>query len=126
MTEPWERRLGGLPVTDLEDGLRLHEATAFDARRRGLAGVAGLPPDVALRIHRCWSVHTFGMAFALDLVWLDRHDRVVRLDRGVPPRRLRTCARARRVVETAAGSGDRFAVALDSEALTDVRSAFTS
>jgi uncharacterized membrane protein (UPF0127 family) len=52
------------------------------------------------------------MRFALDLVWLDRDGRVVRVDRGVGPWRVRTCLRARSVVETRAGEGDGFAVAL--------------
>jgi hypothetical protein len=37
---------------------------------------------------------------------------VVRVDRGVGPRRVRTCLAARGVVETAAGEGERFAAAL--------------
>jgi uncharacterized membrane protein (UPF0127 family) len=44
------------------------------------------------------------MRFALDLVWLDARGAVVRVDRDVPPRRLRACRRARSVVELAAGS----------------------
>ena len=126
LSEPWERRLGALPVVALGDGLRLHEAVAFNARRKGLAGVDALPADVALHIRRCWSVHTFGMRFPLDLVWLDRRGAVVRVDAGVRPRRARTCVRARTVVETAAGSGARFAAALSSGALTDLRSAPSS
>jgi hypothetical protein len=42
------------------------------------------------------------MRFALDLVWLDADDRVVRLDRDVRPNRMRSCRRARSVVEQAA------------------------
>jgi uncharacterized membrane protein (UPF0127 family) len=52
------------------------------------------------------------MRFALDLVWLDGSGALVRLDRAVAPRRVRTCLRARSVVETPAGCGERFAAAL--------------
>jgi uncharacterized membrane protein (UPF0127 family) len=46
------------------------------------------------------------MRFALDLVWLDGDGRVVRVDLGVPPRRLCTCLRARAVVELASREVD--------------------
>ena len=48
------------------------------------------------------------MRFALDLIWLDRDGAVVRVDRDVPPRRLRACRAARSVVEVAAGRADAF------------------
>jgi len=58
----------------------------------------------ALEIPRCRSVHTFGMRFALDLVWLDRGGEVVRIDLGVRPWRVRSCRAARSVIELSAGS----------------------
>jgi uncharacterized membrane protein (UPF0127 family) len=48
------------------------------------------------------------MRFALDLLWLDAAGAVVRIDRDVPPRRLRMCWRAASVVEVAAGQADAF------------------
>jgi uncharacterized protein len=68
-------------------------------RVRGLIGRRDWPAGVALEIPRCRSVHTFGMAYALDLVWLDGSRRVVRVDRAVPPRRVRCCTRASSVLE---------------------------
>jgi uncharacterized protein len=115
----WRDRLAGLPATTPAPGLTLHDAVGFNPRRRGLAGLDALPAEVGLRFDRCRSIHTIGMRFALDLVWLDADGAVVRLDEGVPPRRLRSCRGARQVVETAAGSGRRFAEALESEGLTD-------
>jgi uncharacterized protein len=68
-------------------------------RLTGLAGRRSWPAGVALEIPRCRSVHTFGMRFALDLVWLDGDRRVVRMDRAVPPCRVRCCRLARAVLE---------------------------
>jgi uncharacterized membrane protein (UPF0127 family) len=102
-------RLLALPSRALPGGRRIAEADSRAARLHGLAGLAALPPGLALHLPRCRSVHTFGMRFALDLVWLDRGGGVVRVDRGVAPRRLRTCLRARSVIEAAAGEGDAFA-----------------
>lgn len=107
--DSWADRLGGLATEPVGDGLTLHVAGAFQARRRGLAKMDAMPPDHALHIMRCRSIHTIGMRFALDLVWLAKDGRVVRVDEDVAPRRLKLCTGARTVIETRAGAGRRFA-----------------
>jgi hypothetical protein len=81
-------------------------------RLLGLIGRRSLPAGVALEIPRCRSVHTFGMRFALDLIWLGEDGRIVDVRAGVPPRRVVTRAHARGVVECRAGSGAAFFTAL--------------
>jgi uncharacterized protein len=73
------------------------------ARLRGLLGLRH-PPPYALRLEGCRCVHTVGMRFALDLHWLARDGTLLRVDRGVPPGRVRACLRARAVVEVGAGA----------------------
>jgi uncharacterized membrane protein (UPF0127 family) len=104
-------RLSSLPRRELDAGLVVVEATTFAARLRGLAGLPALGPEVGLHFPRCRCIHTFGMRFALDLVWLDGAGAVVRIDRDVPGRRQRSARRARSVLEVAAGRGDAFAQA---------------
>jgi uncharacterized protein len=77
----------------------IHTASSWRERLVGLAFRRSVPPGTGLLLPRCRSVHTFGMRFALDLVWLDAAGEVVRVDRGVPPRRVRSCRAARSVVE---------------------------
>jgi uncharacterized membrane protein (UPF0127 family) len=102
-------RFAGLPHRSLPGGLTVVEANTGKSRRRGLSRLDSLPGDHALLIPKCPSVHTFGMRFALDLIWLGKGGGVVvRVDRDVPPRRMRICIRARSVVETAAGEADAF------------------
>jgi uncharacterized protein len=101
-------RFAGLPHRSLPGGLTVVEANTGKSRRRGLSRLDSLPGDHALLIPKCPSVHTFGMRFALDLIWLGKGGVVVRVDRDVPPRRMRVCARARSVVETVAGEADAF------------------
>lgn len=108
-----DRRFDGLPRRPLADGLTLIVASSRRARTLGLARLDALPADHALLLGPCRSVHTAGMRFALDLVWLDGDGRPLRVDERVPPRRMRTCLRARSVVETAAGAGARFCAALE-------------
>jgi uncharacterized membrane protein (UPF0127 family) len=91
--------------------LRVAEAHSRAARLKGLAKLDDLPETMALHIPRCRSVHTFTMRFPLDLIWLDKAGHVVRIDPDVPPRRLRTCLRARSVIETRGGTADRFVAA---------------
>jgi uncharacterized membrane protein (UPF0127 family) len=100
-------RFAGLPRRTLAGGLTLVDAKTGKARRRGLAGLDSLPSDHALLI-RTLSVHTFGMRFPLDLIWLDKHGTAIRVDRDVPSKRMRACWRARSVVETVAGQADAF------------------
>jgi uncharacterized membrane protein (UPF0127 family) len=104
-------RLDGLPGRDLSDGLRVAEANTRAARMKGLAKLDALPERLALHIPRCRSVHTFTMRFPLDLIWLDKAGQVVRIDPSVPPRRLKTCLRARSVIEANGGTADRFVAA---------------
>ncbi len=99
-------RLRRLPPVSLHPPLlHLHGRRAITplARLRGLAGLAA-PHGAALLLPRTRSIHTLGMRFALDLVWLDRHGRALRIDRAVPPRRLRGCRRAHAVLELPPGA----------------------
>ena len=100
-------RLERLPARTLPGGLRLADASSTVARTLGLALLDPPPPGHALLIPRCRCVHTFGMRFAVDIVWIDAHGGVVEVMRDVGPRRLVRCRRARHVVEVAAGGADR-------------------
>jgi uncharacterized protein len=105
-------RLDALPARDLPGGLRIARAERRADRMRGLAKLDAMPPGYALHLPRCRSVHTFTMRFPLDLIWLDKHDRPVRVDRDVAPHRMRTCLRARSVIEANAGAADAFVAVL--------------
>ena len=83
-------------------GLDVRVAGSPVARLLGLAGLRTIPPRAALLLPRTRSVHTLGMRFALDLLWLGPDGEVVRVDRDVRPWRLRGCAGASAVVERAA------------------------
>jgi uncharacterized membrane protein (UPF0127 family) len=104
-------RIRRLPLfADLPVGIGVYEARGFRARLLGLAFLdAG---DNALLIPRCRSVHTFGMRFRLDLVFVDRDWRVVRLVRNVGPQRFVSCRDAAAVIEVRAGAGDRLRAGL--------------
>jgi uncharacterized membrane protein (UPF0127 family) len=87
-------------------------------RRKGLLGRDGLASGEGLWIVPCEAVHTFGMRFPIDLVFLDRANRIVKVRSNVGPWRLSGCLRAHSVLELPAGtvrdtktmSGDRLAL----------------
>jgi hypothetical protein len=115
-----EARLAGLPVIALPGGLRVHVTGSWAERRDGLSGLPVLPVACGLWIAPCRSIHTIGMRFALDLVWLDADLQVLCIDACVVPRRQCTRLRAGSVVETVAGQGRRFADAWPGRAAPEV------
>ena len=73
-------------------------------RRKGLLGRQELRAGEGLWIRPCEAVHTFGMQFPIDLVYLDRKLRVKKVRSGVPPWRLSFCFTAYSVLELASGT----------------------
>jgi uncharacterized membrane protein (UPF0127 family) len=72
------------------------------SRRSRQLGLALLDRDAAgqgLLIPRCSAVHTFGMRFSLDLVFLDASDQVLDTRRSVSPLRISRCRGAAAVLE---------------------------
>jgi len=66
----------------------LEVADRLWSRTLGLIGRESLADDQALWIHRCNSVHTFFMRFAIDLVFVDRHLKVRKTLAHIQPGRL--------------------------------------
>jgi uncharacterized membrane protein (UPF0127 family) len=80
-------------------GIDVPVATTRRSRLLGLALLDRERAGQGLLIPRCRSVHTFGMRFPLDLLFLDAADRVIELRRAVPPNRLLRCVGAMAVLE---------------------------
>jgi len=92
------RRFRGLPWTVVA-GHRVPLAETALARVLGLALLDRESAGPGLLIPRCRSVHTLGMRFALDVVFLDRHRAVISWRLAVPPGRLLFEPRAASVLE---------------------------
>jgi uncharacterized protein len=85
-------------------GFEVPIATSFRARLLGLAHLDRRHAGIGLLIPHCHSVHTFGMRFALDLVFLDEVGWPLAIRRGVTPRRFASDRSADAVLELPAGS----------------------
>ncbi|CZQ80909.1 Hypothetical protein Tpal_133 [Trichococcus palustris] len=66
----------------LED---LRIAETFFSRFRGLMGVKSIPENSGLMITPCNSVHCFFMKFPIDVIFLDKENRVVHIMDSVKP-----------------------------------------
>ncbi len=89
---------GAVLATDVE------RATNAWTRGVGLLPRKTVAPHEGLWIGGCSAVHTIGMRATIDLYFLDRDDRVLKIASSVPPNRLAvTCRNAVTVVELGAG-----------------------
>ena len=74
------------------------------ARARGLLGRSGLEPGNGMLIDAAPSVHMFFMRFPIDVVFLDRDWKVVRVVHGLRPWRVAGARRAVAALELPAGA----------------------
>lgn len=82
---------------------RVWRTTTTLDRMRGLLGRPPLREGEGLLIGPCGSVHTIGMRYGLDLVFLDHGWRICKLVHGLPPVRFAMSLRADQTLEMAAG-----------------------
>ncbi len=68
-------------------------ANNFIERGVGLLPRKAVAPNEGLWIGKCSAVHTVGMRAALDLFFLDREDRVLKIAIGIPPNQLAVSCR---------------------------------
>jgi uncharacterized membrane protein (UPF0127 family) len=80
-------------------------------RMRGLLGRRNLGSDEGVLLRPAGSIHTFFMQFSIDVVFLDRDGRVLRVAESVRPWRTAAARGARSVLELRAGEAARRGVA---------------
>ena len=84
---------------------RVERADRFWKRLRGLSGRRELPRGEALWIIPCRGVHTRGMSFPIDVLFLDGECRVLAVEENLAPGRIAPVRwRARTVLELPAGT----------------------
>jgi Uncharacterized conserved protein len=96
-------KLTQLHVRGHDIGVKASITETTRERMRGLLDHDHLPHDEALLLKRCGSVHTFGMRFAIDVIFLDRHQRIVAIRHNVARRRMLFSFRATQTLEMSAG-----------------------
>jgi uncharacterized protein len=85
------------------NALRMFEARTFSQRLLGLLARPRLKEAEALVLAPCSSVHTFFMRYAIDVVFVRRDARVLKVVHRLEPWRWASCWRAHAAVELLAG-----------------------
>jgi hypothetical protein len=75
-------RNGRVISTDVSTAERLF------SRMKGLLGRSGLKEGESLLIRPCKGIHTIGMRFPLDALFLSRSSSVIGIREGIPPNRI--------------------------------------
>jgi len=87
---------------------RMVVADTFFSRLAGLMFRKGLAPDECLMIRPCSMVHTFGMRFAIDVLFLSKEGEVLHIQKSMKPNRISPwIRRAASVIELAAGTASK-------------------
>ena len=80
-------------------------ADTWETRRKGFLGRTSTEPGEGMLLVPCFAIHMVGMKFALDVVFLDRDDKVVGIDTNVKPGTLNSsCRKAHSTLELPPGT----------------------
>ena len=96
------------------------------ARRTGLLKHAAFPEGEGLLIAPCELIHTFGMKFPIDAVFLSKKRKVLKIVPNLPARRLAASLLADSVLELPAGTAARTSTAVGDELLFEPLPAATA
>jgi hypothetical protein len=92
-------------------GHQINLAGSSDERRSGLLKKDSIADGGGLWITPCEGIHTFFMRFAIDVIFLDRQNRVRKVRSALRPWRLSACLTAKSVLELPAGTIKRTSTA---------------
>lgn len=93
----------------------LQVADTFWSRLKGLLGTASFPAGQGLLITPCRSIHMFGMRYAIDVVFLDRDFKVLKILHSLPPMATARCPGSRHVLELPGGTLAKIALSLSDQ-----------
>ncbi len=83
--------------------LVLMQANGFWQRLAGLHAYPVLSPTSGLLIAPCRAIHTLGLTYSIDVLYLDRQGNIIGRVDALAPNRLSVCWAAHTVVELPAG-----------------------
>ena len=90
-------------------------ADSSKKRRVGLLKHERLDPGQGLWIWPCEAIHTFGMRFPIDVLFLDRLKKVLKVKHSLARGRISGCLWAHSVLELPAGQAERTGTAAGDE-----------
>lgn len=86
---------------------KIKVADTYFRRLVGLLRTDSLSSDEGLLIIPCNQIHTFGMKYAIDIVYMNKAGKVIKVDANiVPGKALKSVKNAHSVLEIAGGTAD--------------------
>jgi len=82
----------------------------FWTRLKGLLGSSGLEEGHGLLISPCHSIHTIGMKYPIDVIFLDKNYSVLKVVKRLAPYRAASYSGAAKTLELPAGSADLYSI----------------
>jgi uncharacterized protein len=90
-------------TTPSKRALHICYANNFFSRLRGLLFAPALSAGYGLVIAPCNSVHTIGMTYAIDIVFMSSQGLILQINPALKPWRMARCGKAKLVLELASG-----------------------
>ena len=100
-----------MPVVNRSKGTliaaKVRRADSFFSRLKGLLGTDSLPEGESLLIYPCSSIHTLGMNYPIDALFVNSQSIVVKVEKELSPGSLAGASKAHYVIELPAGTADK-------------------
>ena len=100
-----------LKVPGMRTRLRVRTAAQWPSRVLGLLATRELKDPCGLWVKPCRAIHTFGLGYAIDVIFLRADGVVTKVVSGLKPWRVTGCRDARTVLELRAGLARRLNIA---------------
>jgi protein-S-isoprenylcysteine O-methyltransferase Ste14/uncharacterized membrane protein (UPF0127 family) len=102
-----------MPLKNITKGhlypIKSYIADSLFSRLVGLLGTQSLDPDRALHIDPCAGIHTFGMKYPIDVLFLDKENTILKQISELPPNKVTKVLHfAKSVLELAPGTIQRY------------------
>ncbi|WP_167320785.1 DUF192 domain-containing protein [Psychrobacter lutiphocae] len=86
--------------------MKIIQATTFLSRLKGLLFTKSLESDECILISPCTSIHTIGMLYSINIIFLDKDDFVISVKNKVRPNRICLAPpKTKKVIELASKRG---------------------
>ncbi len=100
---------------DIMIGDHISLANTFGKRLKGLLGTDLLPFGHGLLITPCSSVHTFGMSYPIDVLFIDKNGKILKIVENMSSGKMSMALSSRYVLELPAGTAQQTACSIGDE-----------
>jgi len=91
--------------------LTVFSTEGIKERTSGLLSLPTLEPHQGLLLNYCRSIHTFGMSYAIDVVYVTKQHKIIKIVHNIKPYRMSICLFAHHTLELRSGEAKRLALA---------------